>query len=798
MTLFEYIDNYIKNYDHVANNETAMIRYCFELKRLIKKYPEKLRNKLDRDIECLVNNPKYFLDFEISIFNIDNKLHSAKFHLFEKFLTHYSGKEIDRTSTLIYENEKYSLISLYALNIKLTEQLRKRLIQVYEKFSVYTRRKYTAIYRKALENSKLYPVSKDLYELLNVLIISNELMTSEKQVLKSLMQIKSCIVEVDGVQHEITQLTELNSSIKKDYEIIVSRLNKKFDYRRLFRFTSIVVKHLNKNPDDLIQFKKFGLHSIIENNYEILLKFKEYLTLKNFYMIVFIMEKLLDKEINYHPYDKSCIYLYYDTGLKTSVGLKKLAKVAPIFSEQLRNFISNYISDIEYKDESMITINSHTSKLVNIFENYCDHDALEKYGLDILEADDNYYFRLIKSRIYERYKQKTLKTLSMQSIFNGLKWFCKIRDTKYIQDYDQAYNTNKALINRDRIKGCYSIDEIKTLWKYLTIGVDKYADDCNKLMLLYFAMILMLTGWNTSSLCSLKTNNVEPDKNISNLFHVKFVKARANYKVETYSFFKKSKDKTIYLLLYVKDILRKAVLEKSVDPNFNDQDYMFIYLSQSDHPVIAQVQNISYRINEILDILDCPMRFNMQKIRKTTSNEGYTLALQDYSVYKDFINHQLQVFIRHYEQIDIIESNSKLMLGTKALEEYLKREINFDIPLINDTDSNIIQFTPIGNCSEPQINNIPMCSDYMACLFCKNFSIVNSEAQIHKLLDFKNICIEQMVNLSSLFPPESNTKLAINEFSDRIEHILNLLKESNTQAYNLALINYVPNKYFTL
>ena len=130
----------------------------------------------------------------------------------------------------------------------------------------------------------------------------------------------------------------------------------------------------------------------------------------------------------------------------------------------------------------------------------------------------------------------------------------------------------------------------------------------------------------------------------------------------------------------MKDILRKAVLEKSVDPNFNDQDYMFIYLSQSNHPVIAQVQNISYRINEILEILDCPMRFNTQKIRKTTSNEGYTLALQDYSVYKDFINHQLQVFIRHYEQIDIIESNSKLMLGTKALEEYLKREINFDSP----------------------------------------------------------------------------------------------------------------------
>ena len=117
------------------------------------------------------------------------------------------------------------------------------------------------------------------------------------------------------------------------------------------------------------------------------------------------MRKLLDKEINYRPYDKSCIYLDYDTGLSTSVGLKT-GKSSTNFSEQLRHFIYNYISDIEYKDESMITINGHTSKLVNIFENYCDHDALEKYGLDILEADDNYYFRLIKSRIYERYKQK--------------------------------------------------------------------------------------------------------------------------------------------------------------------------------------------------------------------------------------------------------------------------------------------------------------------------------------------------------------------------------------------------------
>ena len=91
-----------------------------------------------------------------------------------------------------------------------------------------------------------------------------------------------------------------------------------------------------------------------------------------------------------------------------------------------------------------------------------------------------------------------------------------------------------------------------------------------------------------------------------------------------------------------------------------------------------------------------------------------------------------------------------------------------------------------------------MCSDYLACVFCKNFSIVNSQAQIHKLLDFKNICISQMMEISSSYNSDSATGIAIKEFNSRIDYIVSLLKQYDPDLYNMAVINYEPNQFFSL
>ena len=118
-----------------------------------------------------------------------------------------------------------------------------------------------------------------------------------------------------------------------------------------------------------------------------------------------------------------------------------------------------------------------------------------------------------------------------------------------------------------------------------------------------------------------------------------------------------------------------------------------------------------------------------------------------------------------------------------------------EIDLIND---NIIQFTPLGNCSDSPPENINHCSDYLACLFCKNFSVVNNEDQIHKLLDFKNICISQMLEISFKYNTETSTAIAIREFENRVDYVLRLLNKSNPELYALAQINYEPNQYFSL
>ncbi|WP_257228922.1 hypothetical protein [Acinetobacter sp. YH12255] len=197
-----------------------------------------------------------------------------------------------------------------------------------------------------------------------------------------------------------------------------------------------------------------------------------------------------------------------------------------------------------------------------------------------------------------------------------------------------------------------------------------------------------------------------------------------------------------------------------------------------------------------LQVLLCPV-----------SNRIYKIVLKKFSVYRELVHHDFDVFVRHYEELNITESIENLAKGTKALQIFLKnKEISLDTPEINQNisetseieDSNIIQFTPLGNCSQKHNDSTSICSDYLACLFCKNFSIVNSQSQIHKLLDFKNICISQMMDISSSYNKESSTGIAIKEFNTRIDYILNLLKQNDPKLYSMAVINYKPNHFFSL
>lgn len=332
--------------------------------------------------------------------------------------------------------------------------------------------------------------------------------------------------------------------------------------------------------------------------------------------------------------------------------------------------------------------------------------------------------------------------------------------------------------------------------------------DYSKLLVAYFALIQITTGMNLATLCTLKDNEDQfyTDKNNPNIYHLKFIKKRAGNKTEIHTFFKNSEDKTIYLFLYIRDVLRKKVVELAKNKDFKT-DFFFVFLNRYNELNNASSDNIGFRIRELLEEVGCEISYDSRRMRKTVTNKIYKIVLKKFSVYRELVHHDFDVFVRHYEEINTIKINDTISQGTKSLEIYLKRDnIFLDTPEIKNNkinsnevhDDNIIQFTPLGGCKDNILDSTPTCSDYIACVFCKNYSIVLSEAQIHKLLDFKNVCISQMLSNSSSFNPESSTVKAIEEFESRVSYILNILKNKNPQLYKLAEINYTPNQYFSI
>lgn len=797
MTFYEYVNNYCENYNHVENKYKTMIRYCFIFKNLLNNLTPSFKSEFKRDIDILSNDKNYLLDFEIAFHKAHPNEYKSNFFVIEKILSEYSSKEIVRPSIIIYEKVKYRMIELYSLNKNLTEKFIDKIKEEYKKLTPLSRKAHFKLVRKVILDSEVFHIAENLEELIELVKLKNKKNSKNISSIYKLHSNYKCILNLYGQGHDITRLYNLNINIRNQYLEIDKKLKNQTEFNKLYLFTKFINNHLDKNQNDEILISNYGLDAFTKNNSELLLKFKYNLSIKHFNCLIFILEKYIGKKLNLIKYDTRCLYVKHKTHNTATLRLDKLHNKSERFCSEFHDFFFKYLKNLKYHDSNEYTAYSNISTLRYLFTSFYEKDMLDKYGLNILNSDNYSYFRLLKSRIHEEVLENKIKINTKVGYFNALKWFCKLKKQTYIQDYDESAISNKYLQKKDLITGSYSdADSIKLL-NYLIRAIKEYKNDSSKVLVLFFGLIIMLTGWNVSSLCSLKTTSLVPDQNNPNLIMVDFIKPRADYNVHSNAFFKNSYDKTIYLFLYVRDQLRSEILKNAINPEFQT-DYLFVYLSKLGITQVAHVSNIVKKINEIIKSVGCDIKFNSKRVRKTYANQTYKAALKRFSVYKELMNHNFDVFVRHYEEINVTDSNNKLSNGNKALELYLKKEVYLEQPKIEESDEKVIKFTSIGNCLEQKVDNFPSCSDYMACIFCKNFSIVNTEAQIHKLLDFKNISIKQMMDISSKNNPLSKNHLAIQEFNNRIDYILNTLRENNPNNYNLAVINYAPNQYFSL
>jgi len=802
MTFYEYMQSFLEDYDFVTNSEKTIVRYCFEIKRLIEEYPIYFRNELDRDIDLLVNDNEYRLELELKLYCEFNQIYKNGYSRILKLLSRYSGNEIKRASSLTIAENEFRLIDLYLLNKSLTLKLRNLLTEFLPSLSPLSQKNIFKDFRKLIIDSNQFSKSTSLGNLADNIENNVEIGVKKKYLIKKLRGKKVTIL-IGNTVHDITRYYKLNPIVLSQYEKIKENLTNETEIKRFFEFKKILNNHLKKYPNDESKIKEHGLLAISKNKYEMLIKLRSYISTKCFNYVVFIVEILTNEKFDYEKYDHKHLYINHRHHNVSVIRLENLYKKSEKFASEFYQFFHKYLSKIKYNELNEVSIKYNISTLRQIFINYTDSNDLEKYGLKILSADNYSYFRDIKSKINEKVIFEKLKPSTKNHYFIILKWLCDLTKQKYIRDYDDK-NYNQELVKNDVLTNSYSQKELMSILYKLIEVIKINEKDCSKSLVAYFALIQITTGMNVSTLCSLKLTE-EQYKQDKNIFYLNFLKARAKNNTESHVYFKNAKDKTIYLFLYIRDILRKQILEKATNPEFKT-DYFFVFLSRLGELQVAHHENIVKKVNELLKDVGCDVSYDTVRMRKTVSNKVYKIVLNQFSIYRSLINHSFDVYVRHYEEISTAECNQNLSKGTKSLEIHLKREINLDIPEIKDIspessaiiNDNIIQFTPIGNCSEVPLDNIQNCSDYLACIFCKNFSVVNSEAQIHKLLDFKNICISQMMAISSSYNPESVIPLAINEFNSRIEYILNLLKQNDPKIYNLAIINYKPNQFFSL
>lgn len=802
MTFYDYILSYIENYDFVANEEKTTIRYCFSIKKICADLPIEFKNIIDRDIEKLVNNHEYLLDLELNLHSGFPNIYSRHFSLFLKLLSVYAGKDIGRASSFFMDGNEFRCIELYVLNRELTDTLINKLKKSFVKLTPDSKKVTFKPLRKLIIDSNAFALSTSLEELGEKLKGIPNLKGNYKASIQYLFEDK-LIIDILGQSIDITEYCKMNPIFLKQFKKIKDKIKNPTELKRFTTFTYKFKQHLKKHPTDEKYFIKYGFLSLIQNNYEMLLKIRDAESTKIFKYFVFVVEILTETKFNYTENDHKCLYIENEYGHSYKISLDSLYNKSPVFASEFYELFKSYNSKIKYQDQNETSVRGKISLLRKIFLDLVDSNALDKHGLKVLSADNFMHLKSIKESIYEDRIQKKIKLPTQNNYYNALKWFCEITNQKYIKDFDEQKGANREILKQYSSTRSYSEQELMDLLNSLIKAIKLFKDDYSRLLVAYFALIQIITGMNLSTLCSLKNNSdyIRVDDNNPNIFYLNFLKRRASNQTQTHTFFKKTEDKTIYLFLYIRDVLRQKVIELAQNKDFTT-DYFFVFLSKKGELKVATFDNIGSKINELLTSSGCSINYDSKRMRKTVSNRIYKIVLKKFSVYRELLHHNFDVFVRNYEEINSFKTSDNLSQGTRSLEIYLKRDnIHSEEPEIKDenlVNDNIIQFTPLGNCSDNPPENTNFCSDYLACLFCKNFSVVNSEAQIHKLFDFKNICISQMLESSSKYNTETSTAIAIREFENRVDYILNLLNKSNPEIYALAQINYIPNQYFSL
>jgi hypothetical protein len=513
-------------------------------------------------------------------------------------------------------------------------------------------------------------------------------------------------------------------------------------------------------------------------------------------------EKILFSYIYYFPTD------FNGDNEFSKLDLKPIYELSERLYLEFRGYLDETISSIDHKSYSVRTLRHHVDQFKAILTKYKNRFTPEQVfllkdngisgftkGKPSLQKQLNLFLQLdVNNNVLKRKTGYTYRS--------SLQWLLLEWNLSWSDAYPINTRKHDQHLKRLNIGDYYSISECREIAYHIeSLLYDKSTSLSNK-VLLYFAKIILKTGWNYTSLLKLKCEDIKEMStplNPKGSIAIFLQKPRAGYKTDSFNFLSnkslskgtiKSAAKDV---LYVRDVLTKDCRDKL----FTDDPvggYVFI------REIAGQVKQLNSHANKsIIPLLinaGCSISFSPSKVRKGGVNHVYRKLEKDINKYEATTKHTYNVFESNYFRFDESHSINSLNNATKVMAEYFTgKEISEEIKIVTDI-SDDWQFTPTGGgCSSTGSDNESKrynkehkklhaldnkehnyCAEFLGCVWCKFFRVIADPDHIWKLLSYKDYVLSEMEGSVVDFENNEDQINYIQILKERVDGILGKVK----------------------
>lgn len=630
-------------------------------------------------------------------------------------------------------------------------------------------------------------------------------------------------IELAGSKVDCTELHNLSPALYNNMVNFASYIEKEIDLKpqtrvdkiSFFKRTLTLLKNnltekefstiVNNGVQSLLQFdgllqkifdckyisnKEFNLiHSVCKANYP--KETPEINSLRKFHLLFSGVDKNRDLIIDFNPINNISEKLYQD--LEYHLKHTKISMDEKVYNETTLHH--------EY---------SQLKALLNVVTKSLKYEhlsILRAHGMRGFEDSSFLVQNHILAEIQSYVINDGMNRTTANTYRDSLKWFLNEFGLTFTNTYPIPISKDREYTKHIESKDFYSELECRELAFHIEKVLAKRKTSLRTKVLLYYAKILLKTGWNVAPTLALQCGDIIEIKSpLSNKseYAVVIQKARAGYRSDSYTFdqdsVKESSLRSAALdIIYVRDVLTKKLRQKYAGV----EGHECIFIFEKKGKLIRLQYSLLKSISHILATAGCKIPFIQAKVRKGGLNHIYRKVSKDISRYTAISNHSFEVFESHYFREDPNQSRYSLSQATRIMGNYFTgKEISREIKILTDEPRESHQVTPSGTClsleeSEEAIRyrkehrKIPIndnsqkkqfCADFLSCIWCKYFRIVLDPEHVWKLLTYRDYILNSMeVSITSL-DSKQDQEAQIDILKQRVSDILKHLRERDNNV----------------